>query len=119
MRVPNSRFAPVRGISRSLPAVRPSPVIAILQSAGCAAAHKYEQRLSRWLLITVDRTHLDTFKMSQKFLSHLLGEHALYSIHVGCQTQAIRALIQKSNIKKGYFVLKLDPNGLRLRSEAQ
>ena len=39
------------------------------QSAGCASRHNYEQRLSRWLLITADRTHLDTFKMSQEFLS--------------------------------------------------
>src|SRR5579875_1183055 len=37
------------------------------QSAGCASTHTYEQRLSRWLLITVDRTNVDTFKMSQEF----------------------------------------------------
>jgi CRP-like cAMP-binding protein len=43
------------------------------QSAGCAARHNYEQRLSRWLLICADRAHVDTFKMSQEFLSHMLG----------------------------------------------
>ena len=43
------------------------------QSAGCASTHNYEQRLSRWLLVTADRTHVDTFKMSQEFLSHMLG----------------------------------------------
>lgn len=43
------------------------------QSAGCAATHKYEQRLARWLLISADRAHIETFRMSQEFLSHMLG----------------------------------------------
>lgn len=43
------------------------------QSAGCASKHNYEQRLSRWLLISADRAHIETFKMSQEFLSHMLG----------------------------------------------
>jgi CRP-like cAMP-binding protein len=44
-----------------------------MQSAGCASRHNFEQRLSRWLLITADRTHVENFKMSQEFLSHMLG----------------------------------------------
>lgn len=36
------------------------------QSAGCASVHNYEQRLSRWLLISADRAHVETFKMSQE-----------------------------------------------------
>jgi CRP-like cAMP-binding protein len=43
------------------------------QSAGCAAMHNFEQRLARWLLISADRAHVETFKMSQEFLSHMLG----------------------------------------------
>ena len=43
------------------------------QSAGCAAMHNFEQRLARWLLISADRAHIETFKMSQEFLSHMLG----------------------------------------------
>jgi CRP-like cAMP-binding protein len=43
------------------------------QSAGCASKHDYEQRLARWLLISADRAHIETFKMSQEFLSHMLG----------------------------------------------
>jgi CRP-like cAMP-binding protein len=43
------------------------------QSAGCNAEHSYEQRLARWLLICADRVHRDQFKMSQEFLSHMLG----------------------------------------------
>ena len=44
-----------------------------MQSAGCAAMHNFEQRLSRWLLISADRAHVESFKMSQEFLSHMLG----------------------------------------------
>jgi CRP-like cAMP-binding protein len=43
------------------------------QSAGCNAEHSNEQRLARWLLICADRVHSDQFKMSQEFLSHMLG----------------------------------------------
>jgi CRP-like cAMP-binding protein len=43
------------------------------QSAGCNAEHSNEQRLARWLLICADRVHSDKFKMSQEFLSHMLG----------------------------------------------
>jgi CRP-like cAMP-binding protein len=44
-----------------------------MQSAGCASKHNFEQRLSRWLLISADRAHVETFEMSQEFLSHMLG----------------------------------------------
>jgi CRP-like cAMP-binding protein len=43
------------------------------QSAGCNAEHNYEQRLARWLLISADRAHDNQFKMSQEFLSHMIG----------------------------------------------
>jgi CRP-like cAMP-binding protein len=44
-----------------------------MQSAGCASKHNFEQRLSRWLLISADRANVETFMMSQDFLSHMLG----------------------------------------------
>ncbi len=44
-----------------------------IQSAGCNAVHNFEQRLSRWLLITADRADSNRFLMSQEFLSHMLG----------------------------------------------
>lgn len=43
------------------------------QSAACNAEHSNEQRLARWLLICADRVHGSQFKMSQEFLSHMLG----------------------------------------------
>lgn len=44
-----------------------------MQSAACNAVHDLEQRLSRWLLICADRANTDRFKMSQEYLSHMLG----------------------------------------------
>ena len=43
------------------------------QSAACNAKHNMEQRLARWLLLCRDRAHTDTLKLSQEFLSDMLG----------------------------------------------
>jgi CRP-like cAMP-binding protein len=43
------------------------------QSAACNAKHNMEQRLARWLLLCSDRAHTETFKISQEFLSDMLG----------------------------------------------
>jgi CRP-like cAMP-binding protein len=48
-------------------------LVLALQSAGCNATHSFVQRLARWLLICADRAHCETFKMSQEFLSEMLG----------------------------------------------
>lgn len=45
----------------------------ISQSAVCNHFHTAQQRLSRWLLVTRDRTHSDEFSLTQEFLSHMLG----------------------------------------------
>jgi CRP-like cAMP-binding protein len=44
-----------------------------MQSAGCNAEHNIEQRLARWLLLCADRVGGLKFRMSQEFLSHMLG----------------------------------------------
>ncbi len=44
-----------------------------MQSAGCNATHSIDQRLARWLLLCGDRVHGTRYKMSQEFLSHMLG----------------------------------------------
>jgi CRP-like cAMP-binding protein len=43
------------------------------QSAACNAKHNMEQRLARWLLLCADRANTETFKISQEFLSDMLG----------------------------------------------
>ena len=48
-------------------------LVQAMQSAGCNATHDVEQRLSRWLLLCADRVHGTRYKMSQEFLSHMLG----------------------------------------------
>jgi CRP-like cAMP-binding protein len=45
----------------------------ISQSAVCNHFHTAEQRLSRWLLVTRDRTHADEFQLTHEFISHMLG----------------------------------------------
>jgi CRP-like cAMP-binding protein len=81
------------------------------QSAGCAAMHKYEQRLSRWLLISSDRAHVETFKMSQEFLSHMLGS-TRSTVSVVAGTLKKEKLI---DYKRGVISI-LDRKGLENRS---
>ncbi|MGI8788072.1 MAG: Crp/Fnr family transcriptional regulator [Pyrinomonadaceae bacterium] len=45
----------------------------ISQSAACNLYHRIEPRLARWLMMTRDRMHADEFKITQEFLSHMLG----------------------------------------------
>ncbi len=48
-------------------------LVQTMQSAGCNAKHHIEQRLARWLLITSDRAHRLSYKMSHEFLADMLG----------------------------------------------
>lgn len=45
----------------------------VSQSAICYRFHKIDARLARWLLLTADCMRSDTFKLTQEFLSHMLG----------------------------------------------
>lgn len=50
-----------------------SMMVQISQSAVCFRFHLIEQRLARWLLMTSDRMQKDDFKVTQEFLSNMLG----------------------------------------------
>jgi len=45
----------------------------ILHGAACNRLHSMEERCARWLLMTHDRAGVDTFPLTQEFLSHMLG----------------------------------------------
>jgi CRP-like cAMP-binding protein len=45
----------------------------ISQSAVCNRFHTVDARLARWLLMTRDRVESDEFRLTQEFLSHMLG----------------------------------------------
>ena len=50
-----------------------SIMVQLLQSTACYRFHSIEKRLARWLLMTGDRMQSDSFKMTQDFLSNMVG----------------------------------------------
>lgn len=79
----------------------------ITQTAACNRFHVIEARLARWLLMTHDRTQSSPFRLTQEFLSQMLGVR-----RVGV-TKAARTLQQDGLIRysRGNIAI-LDRKGL-------
>ena len=92
-----------RGLNRYLYVV----MAQLAASAACLRFHQIGPRLARWLLMSHDRAHSDTFRVTQEFLAYMLGVRRV-GITVAAGDLQRRGLIQ---YHRGELIV-LDRSGL-------
>jgi CRP-like cAMP-binding protein len=69
----NRELAGSRALRQSLNCYLQVILLQLTSEARCVRFHQIDQRLARWLLMTHDRTHADSFRVTQELIAHLLG----------------------------------------------
>jgi CRP-like cAMP-binding protein len=93
----------------------------ISQTAACNRFHTVEARLARWLLMTHDRLRSNEFRLTQEFLSHMLGvrregvTNAARALQQGNLISYVRGqitILDRAGLEEGscgcYEIVKLD-----------
>jgi Crp-like helix-turn-helix protein len=62
-----------RALQRSLKRYLHVTILQLTSDARCQHFHPIDQRLARWLLMTHDRTHANSFPITQELIAHLMG----------------------------------------------
>jgi CRP-like cAMP-binding protein len=69
----NRELAGSRALQQSLNCYLQVTLLQFTAEARCVRFHQINQRLARWLLMTHDRTHANSFRVTQAHIAHLMG----------------------------------------------